>query len=36
MSLRDFVHKQFIEILTWEEPEDGILAWRFPMRTWRS
>lgn len=31
MSLRDFVHKQFIEILTWEEPEDGILAWRFPI-----
>jgi membrane protease subunit (stomatin/prohibitin family) len=32
MSLRDFIHKQFIEVLTWEEPEDGILAWRFPMQ----
>lgn len=32
MSLRDFIHKQFIEILTWEEPEDGILAWRFPIQ----
>jgi membrane protease subunit (stomatin/prohibitin family) len=31
MSLRDFIHKQFIDILTWEEPEDGILAWRYPM-----
>ena len=31
MSLRDFIRKQFIDILTWEEPEDGILAWRFPM-----
>ncbi|MGA3028615.1 MAG: SPFH domain-containing protein [Bryobacteraceae bacterium] len=32
MSLRDFIHKQFIEVLTWEEPEDGILAWRFPVQ----
>ncbi len=32
MSLRDFVRKQFIEILQWVEPEDGILAWRFPMQ----
>jgi membrane protease subunit (stomatin/prohibitin family) len=32
MSLRDFIHKQFIEILTWEEPEDGILSWRFPVQ----
>ena len=32
MSLRDFIHKQFIDILTWEEPEDGILSWRFPMQ----
>jgi len=32
MSLKDFIHKQFIEVMSWEEPEDGILAWRFPMQ----
>jgi membrane protease subunit (stomatin/prohibitin family) len=32
MSLRDFIHKQFIEVMSWEEPEDGILSWRFPMQ----
>ncbi|HTP89612.1 MAG TPA: SPFH domain-containing protein [Bryobacteraceae bacterium] len=32
MSLRDFIKKQFIDVLMWEEPEDGILAWRYPMQ----
>jgi membrane protease subunit (stomatin/prohibitin family) len=32
MSLKDFIRKQFIEVMSWEEPEDGILAWRFPMQ----
>jgi membrane protease subunit (stomatin/prohibitin family) len=32
MSLKDFIHKQFIEVMSWEEPEDGILSWRFPMQ----
>ncbi len=27
----DFIRKQFIDILEWLEPGDGILAWRFPM-----
>ncbi|MGC2638768.1 MAG: SPFH domain-containing protein [Acidobacteriaceae bacterium] len=31
MSLRDFLSKQFIAIIQWSEPEDGILAWRYPM-----
>ena len=31
MSLRDFVGKQFIAVIQWSEPEDGILAWRYPM-----
>ena len=32
MSLKDFLSKQFIEVITWTEPQDGILAWRFPMQ----
>jgi membrane protease subunit (stomatin/prohibitin family) len=32
VSLRDFIGKQFIDVIQWNEPEDGILAWRYPMR----
>src|SRR4051812_45576745 len=32
MALMDFIKKQFIDIIQWTEPDDGILAWRFPMR----
>ncbi|MEK7751643.1 MAG: SPFH domain-containing protein [Acidobacteriota bacterium] len=32
MALRDFLKKQFIDVIHWVEPEDGILAWRYPMR----
>jgi membrane protease subunit (stomatin/prohibitin family) len=32
MSLRDFLAKQFIDVIQWTESEDGVLAWRFPMR----
>jgi membrane protease subunit (stomatin/prohibitin family) len=31
MALMDFLKKQFIDIIEWVEPADGILAWRFPM-----
>ena len=31
MSLMDFIKKQFIDILEWVEPADGVLAWRYPM-----
>ena len=31
MSLMDFIKKQFIDILEWVEPGDGVLAWRYPM-----
>jgi membrane protease subunit (stomatin/prohibitin family) len=31
MALMDFLKKQFIDIIEWLEPRDGILAWRFPM-----
>jgi len=32
MALKDFLAKQFIDVIQWVEPEDGILAYRFPMR----
>jgi membrane protease subunit (stomatin/prohibitin family) len=32
MSIRDFIAKQFIDVIQWTEPEDGILAYRFPMQ----
>jgi membrane protease subunit (stomatin/prohibitin family) len=32
MSIRDFLKKQFIDVIHWTEPGDGILAWRFPMQ----
>jgi membrane protease subunit (stomatin/prohibitin family) len=32
MSLRDFLSKQFIDVIDWTEPEDGILAYRYPMQ----
>ena len=31
MSLFDFAKKQFIDVIQWTEPEDGILAYRYPM-----
>lgn len=32
MSLMDFIKKQFIDVIHWTEPEDGILSYRFPMQ----
>jgi membrane protease subunit (stomatin/prohibitin family) len=32
MSLRTFIAKQFIDVIDWMEPEDGILAYRYPMQ----
>jgi membrane protease subunit (stomatin/prohibitin family) len=32
MSLRDFISKQFIDVIDWVEPEDGILSFRYPMQ----
>ncbi len=31
VSLREFLAKQFIDIVQWTESEDGVLAWRFPF-----
>jgi membrane protease subunit (stomatin/prohibitin family) len=32
MTLRDFLSKQFIDVIDWVEPGDGILAYRYPMQ----
>ena len=32
MTLRDFLGKQFIDVIEWVEPEEGILAYRYPMQ----
>ncbi|HEU0121831.1 MAG TPA: SPFH domain-containing protein, partial [Bryobacteraceae bacterium] len=31
-TVGDFVKKQFIDVIDWVEPENGILAWRYPMQ----
>jgi membrane protease subunit (stomatin/prohibitin family) len=31
-SIKGFIKKQFIDVIQWTEPEDGILAWRYPMQ----
>jgi membrane protease subunit (stomatin/prohibitin family) len=32
VSLKEFLGKQFIAVIQWNEPADGILAYRYPMR----
>jgi len=32
VTLGQFLGKQFIRVIEWNEPEEGILAYRFPMR----
>ncbi|MGA2086835.1 MAG: SPFH domain-containing protein, partial [Terracidiphilus sp.] len=32
MTLGQFLGKQFIAVIEWNEPEDGILSYRYPMR----
>lgn len=32
MTLKQFLGKQLIDVIQWNEPEDGILAYRYPMR----
>jgi membrane protease subunit (stomatin/prohibitin family) len=31
MSLSSFLQKQFVEVIQWNEPEEGILACRYPI-----
>ncbi|MGA2726397.1 MAG: SPFH domain-containing protein [Terracidiphilus sp.] len=32
MTLKQFLGKQFIDVIQWNEPEDGMLAYRYPMQ----
>ena len=32
MALRDFLKKQFIDVIHWTEDQDGVLALRYPMQ----
>jgi membrane protease subunit (stomatin/prohibitin family) len=32
MALRDFIKKQFIDVIQWVEEGDDVLAFRYPMR----
>ena len=32
MGLRDFIRKQFVDVIQWTEPGDGVLAYRYPMQ----
>lgn len=32
MTLINFLAKQLIDVIEWNEPQDGILAYRYPMR----
>jgi membrane protease subunit (stomatin/prohibitin family) len=32
MTLKRFLAKQFIDVIQWNEPEDGMLAYRYPMQ----
>jgi len=32
MSLGEFFKKQFVDVIHWTEPEDGVLAYRYPMQ----
>ena len=32
MTLRDFLKKQFIDVIHWTEEHDGVLSYRYPMQ----
>jgi membrane protease subunit (stomatin/prohibitin family) len=32
MAIRDFIRKQFIDVIHWTESEEGVLAYRYPMQ----
>jgi len=32
MGLRDFIRKQFVDVIHWTESGDGMLAYRYPMQ----
>ncbi|TBO30335.1 hypothetical protein EYS42_11635 [Aquabacterium lacunae] len=32
MALMDFIKKQFVDVIEWNEEADGVLAWRYPFQ----
>ncbi len=32
MGLIDFIKKQFVDVIEWNESADGVLAWRYPFQ----
>ena len=32
MALKDFLKKQFIDVIQWTENSEGILSYRYPMQ----
>jgi membrane protease subunit (stomatin/prohibitin family) len=32
VTLGQFISKQFIDVIQWNEAEDGVLSWRYPMQ----
>lgn len=32
MALFDFIKKQFIDVIQWQNPDERLLMWRFPMQ----
>jgi membrane protease subunit (stomatin/prohibitin family) len=32
VGIGDFIKKQFVDVLQWNEDGDGVLAWRYPMQ----
>jgi membrane protease subunit (stomatin/prohibitin family) len=32
MGIGSFIKKQFIDVLQWNEDQEGVLAWRYPMQ----
>lgn len=32
MSIGSFIRKQFIDVIEWDQQDDGVLMWRYPMQ----
>ena len=32
MGIGSFIKKQFIDVIQWNEEQEGVLAWRYPMQ----
>lgn len=32
MSIMSFIKKQFVDVIEWQEQQEGVIAWRYPMQ----